>query len=192
MYAALWVVFLIGCEKPPEKEASQKTTDQLKEQQQVDSTDKPSDVPLEKQASFIEEYKKWEARALQQFPSLGVAGSPMNLGIIKYVADARKRNAPELEMPSYVYVYACRVAAQLDAQKTVVSAPVAAAPIVSTPERSPAYGWSSKPTTVSAPIKEPTRAVFPSLVEDRHWVREYRRKDGTVVHGHWAANPGKR
>lgn len=181
--------FFTGCEKPQQTVALDKTTENLSkptealsEEKKVDPTDKPSDVPLEKQVSFVEEYKKWEARALEQFPSLGVAGSPMNLGLINYVADARKRSAPELEMPSYVYIYACRVAVQIDAQK----------PVASAPGKSPAYLWSSKPTTVPATTKDSTRAVFPALVEDRHWVKEYKRKDGTVVHGHWAANSGKK
>jgi hypothetical protein len=181
VYTALWVVFLIGCEKPPEKEAGQKTTDQLREQQQVDSTDKPSDVPLEKQASFIEEYKKWEARALQQFPSLGVAGSPMNLGIIKYVSDARKRSAPELEMPSYVYVYACHVAAQLESEKSAASTPVA-----SSLQKLPAPASAPKPIAVAVKPKEPDQSALPT-----HWVKEYKKKDGTVVRGHWSANPGQ-
>lgn len=168
--------FFTGCEKPQETAALDKATDNLSEQKEIGPTDKPSDVPLEKQASFIEEYKKWEVRALQQFPSLGVAGSPMNLGIIKYVCDARKRNAPELEMPSYVYVYACRVAEQLEAQK----------PVVSTPQKLAAPVASPKPAIVPVTPKAPDRSVLPA-----HWVKEYKKKDGTVVRGHWSANPGQ-
>ncbi len=175
-FAALCCEAFIACERPQEKGLLEKATDQSSEQKKVDPTDKPSDVPLEKQASFIEEYKKWEVRALQQFPSLGVAGSPMNLGIIKYVGDARKRNAPELEMPSYVYVYACRVAEQLEAQK----------PVVSTPQKLPAPVASPKPAIVPVTPKEPDRSVLPG-----HWVKEYKKRDGTVVRGHWSAIPGQ-
>jgi len=173
--------FFTGCEKPQETAALNKATDNLSEQKEAEPTDKPSDVPLEKQDSFIAEYKKWEARAVQEFPSLGVAGSPMNLGIIKYVGDARKRKAPELEMPSYVYVYACRVAAQLEAEKPAVSTPVD-----SSLQKLPAPVFSPKPIIVPVPPKEPDRSVLPA-----HWVKEYKKKDGTVVRGHWSANPGQ-
>ena len=119
-----------------------------------------SEAALEQQASFLEEYKKWESRALAEFPALGVAGSSMNLTLIEYVRDARTRNAPELENPSYVYVFATRVAAQQ-------------------------VSGSPSPVQISA-ISKPAVPIKSNL----HWVRDYVKKDGTVVKGHWAKNPG--
>ncbi len=109
----LAVLFLSGCEKRPEVEDSEKVA-----------------APSTPSAEFAKEYEVWKTRAVQEFPDLGKAGTPMNTRFVAQAKQLSEQNAGELKYPNWPYLLAVKIKAELAAAAQVATDNARARPAV--------------------------------------------------------------
>ena len=83
-----------------------------KKSESPDATGKEREASVGQDAMFQAEYQKWQAKAVEEFPALGVAGSPLNQQFLKEAKLLMDRAAPELKHSNWPYVLALQIHAQ--------------------------------------------------------------------------------
>jgi len=126
---------------------------------------------------FATQYKQAEAKALREFPELGIAGSAFNLLFLKYVRDQQARSSEHFKSPEWPYNFAKLVNEEISKIRAEEKRRATTHEYFAPP---PVFNTTSAP----APV-----ATMPTVSSGTHWVNEFTRKDGTVVRGHWSANP---
>jgi hypothetical protein len=104
MRFSLWLLslfallFLNGCEKVPVAGGAEKVA-----------------APPAPSADFAREYEGWKTRAVQEFPDLGKAGTPMNTRFVAQAKQLSEQNAGEMKYPNWPYLLAVKINAELAA-----------------------------------------------------------------------------
>lgn len=62
---------------------------------------------------FAKEYEGWKTRAVQEFPDLGKAGTPLNTRFVARAKQLSEQNADELKYPNWPYLLAVKLNAEL-------------------------------------------------------------------------------
>jgi hypothetical protein len=66
-------------------------------------------------AAFAKEYEEWKTRAVNEFPELGKAGTPMNSRFVARAKQLSEQKADELKYPNWPYLLAVKIEAELSA-----------------------------------------------------------------------------
>jgi hypothetical protein len=71
-------------------------------------------VPEKGASEILEE---WKAKAVAEFPELGIAGSKFNKAFLAEVKGLKERNSAEMAVPNWPYIVALQVNTQLEREK---------------------------------------------------------------------------
>ena len=97
---------LLGCDKMRRKADPSPAVD-------IAMREKTSEKKVqEKRAEdpeYVKNYELAKARALSEFPALGVAGSPLNVAFVTRANRMKETNAPEIGSPEWPYKLALKV-----------------------------------------------------------------------------------
>jgi hypothetical protein len=72
---------------------------------------------LKTEASAAELLERWKAKAVAEFPELGIAGSRFNQAFLAEVKILRDRNGAELAVPNWPYIVALQVNTQIERER---------------------------------------------------------------------------
>jgi hypothetical protein len=64
-----------------------------------------------------EKLEEWKAKAVAEFPELGIAGSKFNKAFLAQVKSLKERNGAEMAVPNWPYIVALQVNAQIEREK---------------------------------------------------------------------------